>query len=596
MYTGIVPQQVSGETVATHLPAPASESTDTKLSQLAVFYGSNQGTCKTFAESLRSAGPAHGVNVSLGTLDSATEHLPTDRPVAIITPSYEGQPPDNGKKFVSWLEANRKDNTKLKGVRYCILGVGNSDWVATFHRIPKLVDEIMTDMGATKMFQSVLGNVASDVLGAFDDFSDSLWKAMAKTGGKPLENSNEGLKVEMTVDRPELLGEKDITLGTVRQHVRLADTSVGPEKKLMEVQLSEDTTYQVGDYLVVLPTNDQSDVKRILNHFGLPVDALVRLSGTRKTFLPHEHAEYAYSLVAAYLEIGTPISRRQLQLLAAYTADSSQKAELQRLSQDDNFEKEVLNKRASVIDVLVKFPACKLEFGAYIDMLQPMKPRQYSIASSPLASAPGAATILYDVLDAPSFYDQNHRFQGVASTYLSEIPIGGRVHCYVKSTASNFHLPVSHETPIIMICAGTGLAPMRGFVQERAAIAETQQAKFGKAVLYFGCRDAEKDYICRSELEAWEKLGVVELRPTFSRTSSEYKYVPDRIWAEREELVQLFKEGAKVFLCGSASKLAKSTNETLEKIVVEARGCSADEAKEWLQQQKVDRYVTDIFG
>ena len=147
-----------------------------------------------------------------------------------------------------------------------------------------------------------------------------------------------------------------------------------------------------------------------------------------------------------------------------------------------------------------------------------------------------------------------------------------------------------------MICAGTGLAPMRGFIQERAAIFEAQQANFGKAILYFGCRDPDKDYICRSELEAWEKLGVVELRPTFSRVSVEHKYVQDRIWAERKELVQLFKDGAKVFLCGSAGKLAKSTNETLEKIVMEAKDCSVEEAREWLQEQKVDRYVTDIFG
>jgi cytochrome P450/NADPH-cytochrome P450 reductase len=93
---------------------------------------------------------------------------------------------------------------------------------------------------------------------------------------------------------------------------------------------------------------------------------------------------------------------------------------------------------------------------------------------------------------------------------------------------------------------------MRGFIQERAAIAEANKANasFGKALLYFGCRDAEKDYICKEELEAWEKLGVVELRPTFSHSSSsvtkEPKYVPERIWNERQELVDLFKAGAKI--------------------------------------------------
>ena len=131
---------------------------------------------------------------------------------------------------------------------------------------------------------------------------------------------------------------------------------------------------------------------------------------------------------------------------------------------------------------------------------------------------------------------------------------------------------------------------MRGLIQERTAIAEAQHLQFGKAILYFGCRDPDKDYICRDELEAWEKLGVVELRPTFSKARGEY--VPERIWKSRKEVIQLVKEGAKVFLCGSASKLARSTNEVLEKIVVEAKGGTVEEAREWLQRQKVDRYGT----
>jgi cytochrome P450 / NADPH-cytochrome P450 reductase len=348
--------------------------------------------------------------------------------------------------------------------------------------------------------------------------------------------------------------------------------------------------------VVVLPTNHDDDVKRILTHFGVPADAMIKISGTNKTFLPQAHAEYANNLLSAYLELGTPVSRRQVQALAAVTGDEKQKAELERLSQGDAYNEELLDKRASVIDVLEEFPACKLSFASYIDMLQPMKPRQYSIASSPLASAPGVVSILYDVLEGRSLFNSNHKFHGVASSYLAQLPVSGKVHAYIKSTATNFHLPTNPSTPIIMIAAGTGLAPMRGFIQERAAIAAAQKIHFGKAVLYFGCRDADKDYICHAELEEWEKLGVVELRPAFSRGNKEPKHVPDRIWNEREELKGLFKAGAKVFLCGSASKLAKSTNEVIEKIAAEAKGCNIADAKEWLQKQKFDRYVTDVFG
>jgi cytochrome P450 / NADPH-cytochrome P450 reductase len=135
----------------------------------------------------------------------------------------------------------------LKGVQYCVMGVGNSDWVNTFHRIPKLIDGAMSDMGATKMFTTVLGNAAADLVGAFDDFSDTLWRSISKDQKSPTSGAEE-LKVEMTVERPDMLGEKEMRLATVHKHVQLADTSVGPEKRLMEIQMDEDVSYQTGDY------------------------------------------------------------------------------------------------------------------------------------------------------------------------------------------------------------------------------------------------------------------------------------------------------------------------------------------------------------
>lgn len=299
------------------------------------------------------------------------------------------------------------------------------------------------------------------------------------------------------------------------------------------------------------------------------------------------------------MEINTPISRKQLEVLASQTEDKEQKAEIERLA-GAVYESALLSKRATIVDILEQFPACKLPFSTFLDMLQPMKPRQYSIASSPLSSTPNNASILYDVITAPSLYNHARPFYGVASTYLSDILVGGKVHAYIRPTNMNFRLPVDPKTPIIMICAGTGLAPMRAFIQERAAIARAQpNLTLGTALLYFGCRDPEKDYICRPELEAWQKEGVVSLRPCFSHkpeVSDGFKYVGDRVWAEKCEVAKLFQDGAKIFLCGSASKLAKSINEVLEKIVKEYKGLEAEEARAWLMKQKADRYVSDVFG
>lgn len=295
-----------------------------------------------------------------------------------------------------------------------------------------------------------------------------------------------------------------------------------------------------------------------------------------------------------------------MEVIAKTASDENERKELEELASDSNYKEGVLAKRMSVLDILDDYPSCKLDFAAFLDMLKPLSPRQYSISSSPLAkmmepdddSKPVIATITYDVHKAPARSGHNRIFKGVASTYLSDKDVGGKLRCFVRPTNAAFHLPPDPETPVIMVAAGTGIAPMRAFIQERACLAAAGRKKLGPAILYFGCRDADKDFIYKDELKKWEEAGVVEVRPAFSQHGPEggYKYVPDRIWAERDELAKLFKDGAKIFLCGSASKLAKSSNEVIKKIYLEKNPGKTDEdAFEWLQKQREERYVTDVF-
>ncbi|KAF2497931.1 cytochrome P450 [Lophium mytilinum] len=175
---------------------------------------------------------------------------------------------------------------------------------------------------------------------------------------------------------------------------------------------------------------------------------------------------------------------------------------------------------------------------------------------------------------------------------------GDKIRCYVKPTQVAFHLPPDPKTLVIMIAAGTGIAPMRGFIQERAAIAAAKQQELGPAILYFGCRHYEKDLIYSDELKTWEDAWVMSVRPAFSKAGpwGHQEYVPERIWNEREELANLFRDGAKILLCGSADKLAKSTGDVCKKIWLEKNpGKTQEDAGEWLDQQREERYVSDVF-
>jgi len=209
-------------------------------------------------------------------------------------------------------------------------------------------------------------------------------------------------------------------------------------------------------------------------------------------------------------------------------------------------------------------------------------------------------SLTYDVHDKAAWSGAGRQFRGVASTYLARQEPGDKVRCFTRATNVNFHLPLDPTVPVIMVCAGTGIAPMRAFIQERATIKAARNASLGPAILYFGCRHHEKDFIYREELKQWEADGVVSVRPCFSKVGlngESKQYVPDRMWEDREELAQLFgKQHGKIFICGSASKLAKSTADVCKMIWMGCHeGSSEEEAQAWLERVKEDRYVSDVF-
>ncbi|KAI0183157.1 cytochrome P450 [Xylaria flabelliformis] len=571
---------------------------------LLILYGSNAGTCKYFAEDLETAARDRGFKAIVKAMDEGTERLSKDVPVAIITPSYEGKPADNARNFVSWLEAGKPDN--LKDVQYAVFGAGNSEWASTFHRIPKLVDEVMPKLGAERLIAPKFVNVKEDLIGPWDDWRDEL---LTKLSGQSQSVANTTSDLKVTIEKSDtvdLLAVETTSTGIVKENKQVAGTEVGSAKRHMEVELPEGITYEPGDYLVVLPTNPLNLVHRVATRFGLNVTDIVTVKGTSKPFLIGRGPSTVFEILGGRVELGTLASKRQIEAIAK-TIEGSEQHKLQDLtSSEDTFRSEVIEKGMSVLEILEDYPSARLSFAAYLDMLRPLTPRQYSISSSPLATLPGKpvrASVTYDVHSAPAFSGNGRLFEGVASTYLASRTVGSRIPCTVRRSNTGFHLPNDPEIPIIMVAAGTGLAPMRGFIQQRAFIAENNRNMLGPALLYFGCRDFEKDFLYADELRKWESLGAVQVRPAFSRRGPpraqgelEYKYTHERMWEERDEIRELFRRGAKIFVCGSASKLARSTNEVAMRIW---RAGSADrseqDAQDWLASIREVRYVSDVF-
>ena len=214
-------------------------------------------------------------------------------------------------------------------------------------------------------------------------------------------------------------------------------------------------------------------------------------------------------------------------------------------------------------------------------------------------SSPSAVTITYSILKEQAKSGQG-TYYGVASSYLSSLQTGDPIHVAVRASNAHFHLPAQPEDePIILIAAGTGIAPFRGFVQERAALINNQKT-LAPAVLYYGCRGAERDDLYADEFAQWEAKGAVTVRRAYSRdTGAPYKYVQDVLAAHDDELRDLWKRNAKVYVCGSRaiSQAVDKVAIQIKKDAAEKKGERPEEAaiKEWWEKLRNIRYVSDVF-
>lgn len=581
-------------------PAPPAESNGVPLQ---VLFGSNAGSAEDFAQRIATDAKQQGYLPSIGSLDSGTEELSRDGAVIVVSASYEGQPPDNARKFVSWLDG--LSETPLSDVKFAVFGVGNKDWARTYQAIPKRIDERLAILGATRIVERGEANARGDFFGDFDRWYAGFWQQMGEALGVEVRETPQTPNMEIefvTSVRDPLIRQNDLEMGTVVVNRELTRNGVGRRsKRHFEVALPEGMTYRTGDYLAVLPLNPPENVDRALRKFGLSYDSqvVIRAGSGVKTFFPVDQPVTTGELLASYVELAQPATRNQIRQISASCPDSSDKGDLEALIDDDEtYESEVLEKRVSVLDLLERYESSSLSFVSFIGMLSPLKPRQYSISSSPLWSA-DHCTITAAILQEPALSGQG-TYYGVASTYLANCRPGSKIAVTVRPSQAAFHPPESLETPIIMVSAGTGIAPFRGFLQDRAIrISENPGVKAAPALLFFGCRSKDLDYLYAEELAEWERDGVVSVRPAFTQQPEVGgKYVQDRLWQDRSEVVELVKQGAVFYLCGDGSRMAPAVHDTCVSIYREATGDSEEAAERWMEEMErsYSRYVADVFS
>ncbi|HEX2887664.1 bifunctional cytochrome P450/NADPH--P450 reductase [Vineibacter terrae] len=569
---------------------------------LLILYGSNSGSSEAFARRIASDGQVRGYAVKVAPLDDHAGMLPKEGAVAIVTASYNGQPPDNARKFMTWL-AGVPDGA-LMGVRYALFGCGNRDWTMTYQSVPKEVAELLDRAGAQAWLERGEGDARADFFGDFEKWYGGFWPALSALLGVAAAEVAAGPLYDVEVVPSaslQLVEENKLGFATIAENRELVDMAspFGRSKRHLEFALPEGVTYAAGDYLAVLPENHPDLVERAARRLGLRPDAAVVLRSTRGAMaasLPTDRPVSIQELLGSHVELSAPATRKNVEALAALNPCPPHQAELAAIAADpDRYQAEILKKRVSVLELLEAWPSCMINLGQFLEMLPAMRVRQYSISSSPRLE-PTRCSLTVALVDAPAWSGQG-QFRGTCSSYLSRMKAGDQVPVAIKTPNVPFHPPASNATPVVMICAGTGLAPFRGFVQERALRHAAGEAA-GPALLFFGCDHPDVDFLYRDELEAWERDGIVTLLPAFFRQpDGDVSFVQHRLWRERDKVRSLFRQGAIVFLCGDGLNMAPAARQTLADIYKEAVGCSDEQASLWLAGMERDgRYVPDVFA
>src|SRR6202158_716368 len=598
-------------TAAVSTAAPRARTRPGHNTPLLVLYGSNLGTAEELATRVADLAELNGFATRLAPLDDFAGKLPEQGGVLIFCASYNGAAPDNATQFVKWLGEELPKDAFAK-VRYAVFGCGNSDWAATYQSVPRLIDEQLAAHGARSVFGRGEGDARRDLHGQVGHWFAKLAPLATKEFGIDSDFSRSAddeplYKIEpvapTTINAAVALGgaaPMKVLANTELQNKSGANASERSTRHI-EVQLPSGTSYRVGDHLSGVPRDDPALVDSVARRFGfLPADQIrLQVAEGRRAQLPVGEQVSVGRLLSEFVELQQVATRKQIQIMAEHTRCPVTKPKLLAYVGDDNasielYRSDIFAKRKSVFDLLAEHPACELPFHAYLEMLSLLAPRYYSISSSP-SGDPSRCSVTVGVVEGPASSGRGV-YKGICSNYLASRREGETVQATVRETKAGFRLPEDPSVPIIMVGPGTGLAPFRGFLQERAAL-KAKGAKLGPSMLFFGCRHPDQDYLYADELKAFEASGIGELHTAFSRAEGPKTYVQNLVAAERERVWTLIENGAIIYVCGDGGKMEPDVKAPLVAIYRERTGSNADAGLRWIDDLGTkNRYVLDVWA
>ncbi len=544
--------------------------------RIAVLYASQSGTAEGLARKLAKELKAQGHVPAVATLVGYTPAaLAAEKYAVLIASTYgEGDAPDGVQPF--YEELCLEHFPRYERLSYAVLALGDRHY-EQFCKFGIDLDTRLAALGANRICDRVECDVDLDE--TFAQWKASLLPRLQEIGSgrKPVEPA---LPAPMNASKPA--PERSFTrdnpvFAPVVDKRRLTHQESG-ETTLHLAFSIEGTgmTYEAGDACGVIPRNDLNLVAEILQAAGFNGNEQVNCGKAGATTL--------HDALTHHLQI-TRLNRR----IVTDFANLGKCAKLlDMLTPDHQAQLEAYVYDRGLIDLLLEFPGVIEDAADLAAMLPKLAPRLYSISSSPVAHAGEIHTTVAVV----RFHAHNRARGGVCSTLFADrSAVSDRLPIYIQPN-KKFRLPKDPAVPIIMIGPGTGVAPFRGFLHERRATGAS-----GRNWLFFGERSASTDYLYRDELEAMHADGhLSRLDTAFSRDQERKVYVQDRMLEQAQTFWAWLQEGASVYVCGDASRMAKDVHAAIQTIVSQ-QGCMSTEAsEEYVHSLKEQhRYHRDVY-
>lgn len=559
-------QAVGAQTSVAQATAVVSAKPAGKLS---IIFASQTGNAKGVAEALEQEAKAQGIAVELfDASDYKGKNLAKETHVIIVASTNgEGEAPDNAIELHEFLQS--KKAPKLPNLSYGVIGLGDSSY-EFFCQTGKDFDAYLSKLGATAFIDRIDCDVDYDAPAAE-------WRAKALEQVKEaLSSASEAEVVQLPVGAASAHSEytkQNPYTATLLASQKITGRDSGKDVRHVEIDLDgSGISYQPGDALGVWFENSSDLANEVL--------AKVGLSGVESVEVDGESLSIHSALVSKF-----EITAANPQLVTKF-AELSGSKKLQKLVDDKDKLREYAG-NTQIVDVLAE-KKTKLSAEELIGLLRRLTPRLYSIASAQSEVDEEVhltvGLVEYQKGDATRY--------GGASSYLAQrLEEGGEVKVFVENN-NNFKLPQDDNAPVIMIGPGTGIAPFRSFVQER----DNRDAE-GKNWLFFGDRTFTQDFLYQVEWQKYLKSGLVtQLDVAFSRDQHEKVYVQHRLLEHAAQVWQWLEEGAYVYVCGDATRMAKDVHDALITIAEQQGGFSREKAEEFVNDlRKAKRYQRDVY-